>query len=283
MEAKILPGMRIHSQIYGLLEYTGKKSNSVNFIGNRVPVDPESELFRVLSGWGIEQEYQRIDRKTFDEFLKMADSRLNLVLNPMAKFAAQNMAVKLDIPYLANLVSYDIDDIVRSYQEIAGRLGKTCPDFGEEIERTRQSIRNTREHIGNMPVIVDSAATCLPFGMAKALCRYGFNVQAVFYIRMLEDDWDNRRWMESHYPQIPAVISQNYELMLNSGFGRECLAIGYESGYILQADHFLDMQHDESFYGFHGVRKLMRLMCEAHDTIADWERIKEADKELKRL
>jgi nitrogenase molybdenum-iron protein alpha/beta subunit len=283
LDGRIKPGEKLHNQIYSLLDYTGKKDKGINMISNFAPIDAESELFRVLSGWGKYEVRQLSDRKTFAEFLQMADSRLNLLMTPMGKFAVQSMAEKLDIPYLTKMVPYDMDEIVQVYQDMAAILGERTPDFGPEIEQTRQAVQKTLEHVGNMPVIVDSSASCRPFGMAKALCRYGFNVQAVFYIRMYDQDWEDRKWLESHFPKVSLVRSQNYELIMNTPFGKECIAIGFDCGYMIHAAHFVDMLHDETFFGFQGVRKLMRLIWGAYDTTADWERIKEKDEEMKRL
>ena len=283
MDDKIKPGMRINNQIYGLLEYTGKKDSGINIIGSFVPIDAESELYGFLCGLGIGKIRQMCKCNTFEEFLKMADSRLNLVMSPMAILAAQNMADKLDIPYYINMVSYDTEEIVQIYNDIVNLLGVKAPDYQDEINQTRKVIQNTLKHIGNIPILIDSSATMQPFAMAKALCIYGFNVQAVFSLHMKESDWNDRKWLETNRPQISIFKSQSYKLAMDTVFERECIAIGFNIAYAVQSNHFVDMLHDESFYGFEGIRKLMRMICEAYDTTANWEQIKETDKELQRL
>jgi hypothetical protein len=283
MDEILKPNMKMTNQMFNLLDYTGKKDDGVNLISNFAAIDAESEFFRVLSGWGINHVRQILNSKTFAGFMQMADSKLNLVMSVVGRYAAQNMAKKLDISYLMIMTYYEIDDIVKAYSGIADMLGKKIPDFKQEIEQTRQVIAKTQAHIGNIPIIVDSVATCLPFGMAKALCRYGFNVQAVFFIRMNDGDVENRQWLGNHFPQVSIVRSQDYKFVMDAGYKRDCIAIGFDSAFTLHANHFVDMRRDESFYGFQGVRKLMRLICEAYDTTADWERIKEMDKETKRL
>jgi len=280
---KSMPCMRIHSQVYGLLDYTGKKDKGINLIGHFEPIDAESELFSVLSGWRVNKVRQLFDRKTFEEFQQMADSSLTLVLTPNEQMAAENMKRKLDIPFFMNVMSYDVEEVLQSYHVIAEMLGEKCPDFDQEILQTRQAVEQAKVHVGNIPVIVDSSASHKPFTLAKALCSYGFNVQAVFYIHMEDNDLESRKWLEEYYPLVSIIRSQNYELIVNAGFRRNCIAIGFDCAYTIQADHFVDIIHNESFYGFHGVRKLMRLICKAYDTAADWEQIKEADKELQRL
>ncbi|NLL89666.1 MAG: hypothetical protein GX226_00935 [Dehalococcoidales bacterium] len=100
---------------------------------------------------------------------------------------------------------------------------------------------------------------------------------------MKESDWNDRKWLETNRPQISIFKSQSYKLAMDTVFERECIAIGFNIAYAVQSNHFVDMLHDESFYGFEGIRKLMRMICEAYDTTANWEQIKETDKELQRL
>ncbi len=283
MEERLKSNVRRTSQIYDLLEYSGKKDNGINLIGNNAPISSESEFFRVLSGWGITQVRQRFGMKTFAEFMQMADSRLNLMLSYGGKYTAQNMARKLDIPYLVSQVSYDIDEIVKAYRDMADILGTSIPDFSRDIEQTRQTVRETLAHIGDTPLVIDATATSRPFGMAKALCRCGFNVQAVFFVRLPNGDKENREWLEYNFPQVSIVRSQDYKFIMDAGYDRECIAIGFESAFTIRAKHFVDIRLDGSFFGFHGVRKLMQLIIKAYDTTADWERIKEMDKELLRI
>ena len=271
------------SQIYDLLEYTGKKDNSINLIGNYASIDIESEFYRILSGWGISQVRQRFNMKTLAEFMQMADSRLTLVMSHGVESTAKIMSEKLDIPYLVSHITYDIEDILKIYQNMADKLGLSIPDLSQDIEKTRQVIIETQKHIGNIPIIVDSTATSRPFGMARALCRYGFKVQAVFFNRLSNGDKENREWLKVHFPQVSIVRSQDYKFVTGANYKRECIAIGFDCAYNIHANHFVDIRLDGSFYGFHGVRKLMRLIMEAYDTVTDWELIKKKDKELRSL
>ena len=119
--------------------------------------------------------------------------------------------------------------------------------------------------------------------MSKALCRYGFNVRAVFFTRLPNGDKANREWLETHFPGVSIMRSQDYRPVMDAGYDRECIAIGFESAFTIRAAHFVDMRLDASFYGFHGVRKLMRLMREAYDTVADWDLITKIDRDARSL
>lgn len=270
MDEKIHPGMRTHDQIYSFLEHTGKKDNGINLIGNYVSLDQESELFTILYDWGIHHVRQLISCRTFDEYMQLADSRLNIVLMPMGRLAAENMVLKLDIPMFFNPISYDIDTVISNYQSIAELLNVKCPDLSSEVEKTRQEIEKTLEHVGSLPVIVDSSAAMQPFALARALIKYGFMLQAVFAMHIKGDQRKDQIWIQENCPWVQMVGKQSYQAILGFGFDPDCLAIGHDCAYTLKAHHFVDIRHDETFYGFHGIRKLMKLIRDAADSTARW-------------
>lgn len=270
IDEKIPPGMRMHDQLYSFLEYSGKKDDGVNLIGNYVALDPESELFTVLAACGIHHVRQIFDCRTYADYLKLADSCLNLVLMPMGRLAAQNMAAMLGIPCLFNPISYDMDVVMSDYRRLTALLGQDCPDFSSEIQATQAEIQATLALIGSMPVIVDSSATMQPFALARALQRYGFQIRAIFAQRLKGTDLTDRDWLVEHCPHIPIVQAKNYEAILGYDLGKDCVAIGYDSAFTIQAQHLVDIRHDESFYGFHGIRTLMRLIRRACDTQVKW-------------
>jgi hypothetical protein len=270
-EDKIPPGMKKHNQMYEFLEYTGRKDDSINIIGNYVSLDKDCELFSVLAGWGLHKVRQLFDCRTYDEYRQMADSRLNLVLMRMGTLAARNMAVSLDIPYFFNPVSYDIEGVLRNYQQIADILGLSCPDFSDAVYETKLAIRATRETVGDIPVIVDSSATILPYAMAKTLLQYGFNVTAVIASLRNNEDSEEQGWIRENYPRISFIQEDSYEAVAGYEFKKECIVIGYDGAYLLRAVHYVDMYNDETFYGFHGIQKLMNLIRRAYETRTEWQ------------
>lgn len=267
---KVPPGMRKHNQMYEFLEYSGKKDDGINLIGNYVSLDKDSELFTVLSKWGINTVRQLFACKTYDDYQKMADSRLDLVLMRMGTLAAQNMAEKLDIPFYFNQITYDMNEVIRNYQNIAAILEKKCPDFKDDVFQTKLVIRATREIVGDMPIVVDSSATMLPFALAKCLTQYGFNVSAVFAPLKKNEDAKEREWLSENCPQIRLVQEDSFNAIAGYGLNSACIAIGFDSAYLLQASHYVDLCSDETFYGFHGIQKLMRLIRVASETKTAW-------------
>jgi nitrogenase molybdenum-iron protein alpha/beta subunit len=269
-DARIPPGMKKHNQLYEFLEYTGIKDDGINIIGNYVSLDKDCELFSVLSGWNLYKVRQLFDCRTYDEYRQLADSRLNLVLMRMGTLAAQSMAERLGIPYFFNPVTYVIEGVVRNYQHLADTLGVRCPDFNDAICETQRIIRATRETVGNTPIIVDSSATMLPYAMAKALLQYGFHVTAVIASKKNNQDSEEQEWIGDHYPNISFIQEDSYEAAAGYGIDPECIVIGFDGACLLKAVHYVAMYNDETFYGFHGIRKFMNLISEAYEKKTEW-------------
>ncbi len=267
---KIPPGMKLHDRLYSFLEDTGKKDGGINLIGNYVSLDPDSEFFTVLSGWGTRQVREIISCTTYNQFAHMAGSRLNLVLMQMGQYAAQHMEERLGIPWIFQPTSYDLDVVEQNYRDLANALGEICPSLTLYRHNAEAEIAQTLAYIREIPILVDSSATMLPFAMAAALCRYGFHVRAVFAVHWKEEDSVQRDWLAQTHPEIQIIHTESYETVLGYELPRNSIAIGFDSAYTLKAEHFVDMQHDESFMGFHGICKLMRQMREALDVLADW-------------
>jgi hypothetical protein len=142
-----------------------------------------------------------------------------------------------------------------------------------EIAKTRSSIQQALEQVGEMPIIVDSSATMQPFALARALYRYGFQVKAVFAQHIKDLDLADRDWLVENCPRIQIISTKSYEAILGFGFEQKCLTVGFDCAYTLHARHFVNVRHDETFYGFHGIRKLMRLMRQALDRQAQWRHL----------
>ncbi len=263
-DEKISPGMRLHNQMYAMLQYTGKKDNGVNLLGNYTAIDPQCELFEILKSWGCGKVRQLFDCKTFEEYRAMADSSLNLVLAPMGRLAACSMAEKLDIPFLDSPVTYDIAEAASFYNELAALLGKPSPDVEEAVFQTRLAVKAVRELVDDAPIIVDSSASIRPFSLAKALAGYGFCVKAVIGSRPKDEDCAAYDWLSLNHPETTLINKKGVKDVLGYRFGDRSILLGAAGPRLLSAGHVVEMYNDESFFGFHGIQKLMHMIGKAY-------------------
>ena len=95
--------------------------------------------------------------------------------------------------------------------------------------------------------------------LAAALHRYGFRVQAVYAAHWKETDAADRAWLEERLPGLRVLCSERYEDVLIRELPRDCMAVGFDSAYLLRARHFVDIQRDEGLFGYHGIRREKKL------------------------
>jgi hypothetical protein len=265
-DEKISPGMRLHNQMYSLLEYTGKKDNSVNLLGNYTAIDPQCELYAILAEWGFDRVRQLFDCKTFEEYRAMANSRLNLVLMPMGRLAACHMAEKLDIPFLDSPITYDIAEVTTYYTELAASLGKPCPDFQKELLQTTHIVRAVLELVDGTPIVIDSSASMCPFSLGRALVGYGFHVEAVIGSRSKGEDTMAYDWLVRNHPEIRLISREGVKDTAGYSVGNQAILIGSAGAGFVNTGRVADMFNDESLFGFHGIQKLMRLISKAYQS-----------------
>ena len=259
----IPPGAAMQDRLYSLLDRTGKKENSVNLIGNFVLPDENGELYKLLGHWGIEKVQHLPNIQTFEEFQSMAGARLNLVMMEMGRYAAKNMEKRLGIPWLDAPVSYSIKDVDQKYTQIAAALSGEKNIWGSYRENALEKIEQCKKEVKDTPLIVDSSAASRPFALAKALVEYGFNVGAVFITHGKDFDKAERLWLEANHPDMKIIKAGKYDEK-RWNIPEESIAIGYDIAFSTGRNNFVDLQRDETLFGFHGICTLMEMILEVY-------------------
>ena len=270
-DGPVPPGARMQDRLYSLLEPEKERENSVNLIGNFVLPDREGELYALLNAWGISTVRHLPGLESYSEFQRMAAARLNLVLMAMGRYAAQQMEQRLGIPWLELPVSYSLEEVERGYREIASALHCSPEGWEEARESAQQAVTACVAQLKGVPVLVDSSAAMRPFAMAKALAEYGFQVGAVFITHGKEEDRAEREWLESNHPETKIIWAGRYDGAGGWQLPRESMAIGFDVAYSIRAKHFVDLQRDETLFGFHGIRTLMDWMLQASKQETRWD------------
>ncbi len=138
---KFPPGISMQNNLYSLLERNDEKINSVNFIGNHTHVQDGCELYQIMEDNGYKLKHIT-DFETFEEYQSMAQSKLNLVLSPVAKYASEQMEKNLGIKSLLAYNTYDLQEIRQFYEQLAEKLASKNTDEleGEISEETTDEI-----------------------------------------------------------------------------------------------------------------------------------------------
>lgn len=263
MRTTIPPVPQTCRQLYMGLKPLPQNPMSVNIIGCDRPTDENSELVKLIRGAGLTLRDLTLC-KTYDDYLQMAESRLNILYLPTAKAAGEALAETLGIPQLYLPNRFGFDGIAENYCRLCDALGMECPDFSAEIAEADAALRAAKSVIGDMAVAIDYTAVTRPFELAKLLCEYGFRVRYIVADAAGEDR-EAFLWLQANRPEILLYAPANVNALHLPELAHEpVLAVGQKAAYYLATDRFVNFVVNGGYYGFAGIRAIAALMTDAY-------------------
>jgi len=276
-DTKLPPMISIQNNIYSFLETERKKDAGVNTIGNYIPLAETCELRMLLRAAGLGPLRHISDYRSFDAYLEMAGSLLNVVPSPLGRQAAERLRVKTGTPYLFLPVSYSLEEVDAQYRQICDALqidrevadAVLAPARGMAQRKIEEALRL----LADMPVIVDDSSSAQPFGLAAALLSYGFRVVRIEAQMCAPFDEGHRAWVEENHPEISHSQPQNDTAVLFDHPMEQALAVGAQAAYFGKTKHIVDLFGDLGMFGYDGICRLMDLMIQAAAEESDLTKI----------
>ena len=250
----------------------------INLLGMFVPFHPDCELLQLLHEWECEPQRSIVFAKTYEEYQDIGKSCLSLVFRIMNTSAADQMQKHLGIPYLICTPSYDARAVADCYNRIARQVNRPEKDFTDEVASCEKDARKTAALLAGRPIALDCEFSLMVFAAAKALLRYGFNVRFIFRSNhKFPLDEDAERWIVNQHPEVCITRSTAHEHLFRELEADGVVAIGADCARILKARHWVDIWHDEGYFGFHGIHRLMEEIREALTHETDWSKTPSCD------
>lgn len=134
-----------------------------------------------------------------------------------------------------------------------------------------EALAQARAALGDIPVLVDTSASLMPFSLALTLLGWGFNVRAVFALHSKGWDEDARRGLEAAHPEVAVLTGQGAGALRGYDLPQECVSVGRDAAFLVRARHVADLYHDEGCFGFDGVARLARLLAASLATTKEWD------------
>ena len=178
-EGRRPPMVHVRQSLYSLLEPRRRDPRSCNLLGFFAPVERDSDLRVLLRQAGLRHVREISTSADYDDFQRMASANFNLVLNPEARAAAQDLRERLGTPYIELARLYQVDRIRRQYDALASALGVRFDQAAFEAE-AQQSARSFVARHGGEVFAVGECANADPFELAVALVRAGLGVAEIF-------------------------------------------------------------------------------------------------------
>ncbi len=256
------PTIRMQIQMYRMWEKSSHVSKKVNLIGSNLRTARSSELVRIVEEAGY--EFWDLHRcETFDDYLRMADARLNLVYDPTGRKAAEDVKRRLGMDYLYLPFSYDADELEETYGRLAKALAIEPPDLAADRERAERAIVHAAEVIGDTPIVMDYTFTFRILSFARMLLEHGFHVTEIYADAFVPEDEENFLWIREHFPEIQISATARPAMRFVHGAAGQVLAVGQKAAYFAGTDHFVNVAESGGYYGFDGIVQVMELMEDA--------------------
>lgn len=259
----ITPDQKMRQQLYSLLKPVSKKKKCINIIGNNFPTEESSELVRMIIENGFELK-DITNCRTYEEYLSMAESTVNISYNPVARISGDTLQTRLSQKHLYLPLSYGYSEIESNLDKLAACLHIEKPDFTEEKSKAEKALKSAKEIIGDTPVAIDYTATMRPIGLARLLIEHGFNIAAVYIDTVNEEERKDFIWLKENSPMMKLYSTVQVKMrFLTQNSGKKVLAIGQKAAYFTGTAYFVNIVEGGGMYGFDGICHLMDLMEEA--------------------
>ena len=278
-EGRKPPMVHVRQSIYSLLQPLRKKADSVNLMGYFAPLDKGSELRTLLYRIGVKKIREVSSCADYGEFLSMAEANFNLVLNPEARLAAQDLEERLGIPSIELTRLYQIDRIASQYDALGAALGVRF-SYESFRDRAKESMKRFREAFPGAQFSVGEALNADPFELSLALVRYGFKVREIFgtltpdsyrYLRHLAELSPETKVYSNLSPSMLAYRSERGSRPGENAGDRNTkeqhkerlfLCVGRDAGWYHPEDPCLQWVQDIQPFGFDGVRRFFDALYE---------------------
>jgi hypothetical protein len=136
-------------------------------------------------------------------------------------------------------------------------------------EAAAAAVRRAQQAVGSVPVVVGSDASFSPFELAFNLIEYGFDVRVVLALHMKGADEDAEARLLAAYPHVRTVREKSVDALEIDAEAANWLAIGADAAFLMGATRVVDMYHDEGYFGYQGIERLMNEVTAAMGEGAD--------------
>lgn len=260
----ITPDQRLRRELYTGLKKVEINPKSVNIIGNTLTVDPESDLAVMLKQGGYHLR-QLPECETFQDYLDMSESCLNISLLPIAGLAVQQLKDRLGMDFLYLPECFGYEENKKHLQLLSDKLNLPMPDVDARIVACEQALKELKELIGDTPIAIDYNAVPRPCGLARLLVEHGMKVVRIYADAFVMEEEEDFKWLQEHAPEIKVYATIHVKMrVLERAYPEKLLAVGQKAAYFNNSPYFVNMVEGGGFQGFTGILKIVALMKDAY-------------------
>ena len=274
------PDMKLRGFEYEPVKVQEAKAGRVNILGCDIPYAQDSELLTFLRDRGC-QVLQLQDCRTWEEYQKLGEARLNLCTYMNAQEGLQRFSERIGAKYLYLPPAVTYGEIRAEYAALSEMIGKdsdaASPDsfFKEQEALCEQALAHLGETLGDAEVAVDYICHQRPLGIAMLLLTHGIRVKRVYLDGVLPEEEETLNWLKEHAPELEFMatirpqeirsvdLSRTAKPEGSFQNGHKVLALGQKAAWFEQTGFFVNIIESGGLWGYEGIRGLCRLMEEA--------------------
>ena len=192
----------------------------------------------------------------------MSRANFNIVLNHEARTAADDLAKRLNIPYLELTRLYQIDKIANQYSAFAGSIGASFDD-SEYRERAEKAVSGFRDKFGSISIAVGEMLNANAFELSLALVKYGFKVPEI-YSNISREDYVYIRHLAEISPETRLFTNLSPTMLCYDCSRSDAdLTLGKDAEYYHPDCPNVPWNEEKQPFGYSGVTGLFEKMTEA--------------------
>lgn len=266
-KTKTPPDPMTRSRLYSFLEAAPVKDmKAVNIIGSNYPTQASADFVRMLKSAGYEIR-EITSCRTFDEYLKMAESGLNLAYMPAAITAVKDLHERLGMDYLYLPFSCDFAEIEKNLDTLAQKLN--IPKINTVLlkEEAERALSDAAKLLRDTPVTIDYTAVPRPLGLAELLLDRGVNVVTVYADQFIPEERPAFERLREKYPDLELAATAHPKMGMlpraNADPDEMTVAIGQKAAYFKNTAHFVNMLEGGGNWGYDGMAHIAEDICAA--------------------
>jgi hypothetical protein len=259
----LTPDQKMRIQLYSMLEPVKQNTKKINFIGSNHAITESSELVQMIRQNGF--ELQALNWcETFQDYLDMAQASINILYEPIALSAAQDLKKRLGQEYIYLPTVFRTEELEENYRRLATLLHIEMPDNRRLQEQAEAALMHARETIGDTAVAVDYTFTFRILNFTRMLLEHGFRVTEIYADVFLPEEEEDFRWIREHFPEIRISATNRPKMRFLSREREEMtLAVGQKAAYFTGTDYFVNVVEGGGLYGYDGIVQIAELMEDA--------------------
>ena len=265
----LTPDQLMRSRLYKPLKPRPIRQGTVAIIGNDLPTDEDSDLYRFLKDNGL-RIHEITSCETYEAYQEMAESAYYVSYYPAAVAGGDMLAERLGGRHLYVPLSFDYDEIEVGLIRLADALGVAAPDFTGKREACAAALGETLDLIGQTPIAIDYTYCPKPLGLAKLLLDAGFNVRRVYVDAMIGEEKQVFTYLQEHYPDLELYPTVHASMrFLAAKEHSDFLALGQKAAHFTNTNHFVNVVEGGGMHGYQAILKTLELMREAYQEEKD--------------